>query len=74
MMTMMLMLMMMMMMMMMMAYQLITTSHIPTIDHVGIRHNDEGWEYDKVKFLPYIEIIINITMRGRGQTRQVILL
>ena len=41
---------------------------------VGICHNDEGWEYDTVKFPPYTWIMMNITMRGRDQTRQVELL
>ena len=42
--------------MMMMAYQHIPTSHI----QVGICHNDEGWEYDRVTFPPYTNIMMSI--------------
>ena len=49
-------------------------SHQSYSHQVGICHNDEGWEYDTVKFPPYPCIMISIVMRGGGvcgQTRQV---
>ena len=53
---------MMMMTMMMMATQHIPTSHIPT--RWEICHNDEEWEYDKVKFPPFLYIIKSIYDEG----------
>merc|ERR1711989_276969 len=49
-------------------------SHQSYSHQVGICHNDEGWEYDTVKFPPHPCIMISIVMRGGGvcgQTRQV---
>ena len=39
-------------------------SHQSYSHQVGICHNDEGWEYDTVKFPPYPCIMISIVMRG----------
>ena len=64
--------MMMMMMMMMMGYP--AYYHQSHSHQVGICHNDEGWEYDTVKFPPYTQIMMNITFGVTGQTNQVELL